>query len=58
MIATMAIELGINRMPQDAVPVENFTTFDDELQLTHPIKSHEELEIRRTFLGCYYISSM
>jgi hypothetical protein len=56
MAISMALDLGINKPAMDSKPTDfqvlNFTP------LSYVTKwSPEDLEARRTFLGCYYLTS-
>ncbi len=56
MIAIMAAELGIDKPARNAEQV-NSTMLSHTSQVCGPVASLEEIERRRTFLGCYFLSS-
>lgn len=58
MAIAMAIDLGINRKAQDPASMNN-SVVSIPFSFPHVLNSRispEEMENRRTFLGCYYIS--
>jgi len=57
MVAAMAIDLGIDKAPLDATVTDSFALFDSTEQVFQLRPTQEELEAKRTFLGCYYLSS-
>jgi hypothetical protein len=57
MAAAMAVDLGITQPRQSPTQQNNFTILNATPQVFSPRKSPEEIEAKRTFLGCYYLSS-
>jgi hypothetical protein len=58
MAVSMAIDLGINKPPLQAIPSEHDIVPNVRVLFASRVRiSPEELESRRTFLGCYYLSS-
>jgi len=57
MAAAMAVDLGINQPTQNASQTNNFTILNVTPQIFQPRQTPEEIEAKRTFAGCYYLSS-
>lgn len=57
MAAAMAVDLGINQPAQNVCQVNNFTILNVTPQVFQPRQTPEEIEAKRTFAGCYYLSS-
>jgi hypothetical protein len=57
MVAAMAIDLGINQPTQSTSQSNNFTILNVTPHIFKPRQTPEEIEAKRTFAGCYYLSS-
>ncbi len=56
MIAIMAAELGIDKPPRRAKHAD-MTMLTHTMQRGEALPSAYEIESKRTFLGCYFLSS-
>jgi hypothetical protein len=58
MATAMAIDLEINKPVKHDTRMDAFTIFSQSPQTFMPAKLQpEEIEAKRAFLGCYYLSS-
>ena len=55
MIAAMAIDLGINSAPLENTSFNDLTVANSTV---HWQLTPEDIETKRTFLGCYYLTSV
>ncbi|KAH8682922.1 hypothetical protein BGZ60DRAFT_398964 [Tricladium varicosporioides] len=57
MAVSMTVDLGINKPPRDFLPLSLQSLKGHPFSILPPICTPEELETRRTYLGCCYLAS-